>query len=268
MPPNPTFREAPPLTFEVACEVIPKEGAVGEDKGAVWKADDGRVVFMVCDGIGSAGPQAGIAANIAMEELGGRLYYNATSKDKFSQTINQGATTAINKIRSVASNIHNHKIGTTFCGGVIFPDGTTDTANVGDSNIYVFRPTENRFYALSVEDSAVGRLHRKSALTEDEAFEHPNRNVITSSLPNVNNEEGIHMLEFKVLPGDVLLAVTDGITDNIRPQEFRNLVARHHQLNSNDLARTLSRKAYDQSQDMRNPFGKPDDISVVVVKVH
>lgn len=210
-------------------------------------------LFAVADGMGGhlAGEVASATAlQILEQELGKRL-----QKGEFpAHAMVDAVQEANRKIFELASrNQQWSGMGTTITaclkqGKVIY------IAHVGDSRAYLLR--ESRILQLTEDHSLVRELVRNGGLTEEQAFHHPQRNVLTRALgtaPSLN----VDIYHHEVRPGDLLLLCTDGLTSYLRPDEIM------HSIHSSPDLYSAARGLVDKSLSA----GGKDNITVILVEI-
>lgn len=89
--------------------------------------------------------------------------------------------------------------------------------HVGDGRVYLFR--EGTVCQLSEDDRHVAQLVAQGQITAEQALTHPFRNVVTQVLGHVVGftPQGF---EVSLLPGDVLVACSDGVWKAVDPLEI------------------------------------------------
>lgn len=118
------------------------------------------------------------------------------------------------------------KMGTTFTGVFITPD-VWYAAHIGDSRIYLFRPSEKKLWH-TWDHSLVGELMRTHEITIEAGRFHPLSNRISKALiaqkdsPQVN--ASIVKLD-NLQKGDILLLCSDGVIESWGDHEFVQLMA-------------------------------------------
>jgi protein phosphatase len=143
-------------------------------------------------------------------------------------------------------------LGTTSTALIIRPEGAW-VGHVGDSRAYRIR--DGRAEQLTFDHSWVWEIARRQGVDPDDLGDFK-RNVIIRSLgpdPEVEVDiEGPH----PVLPGDMFLLCSDGLTGVVSPQEVGAVVTA---LPPDEAARFLVQLA--------NLRGGPDNITVLIVQV-
>ncbi len=107
-------------------------------------------------------------------------------------------------------------MGSTMAGIAI--DGhTISLANVGDSRLYLIR--DGRIEQLSVDHTLAEEQVERGLMTPQEAQDSELKHIL-SSVIGVEPEMRIHVDELAVLPGDMFLLCTDGLTGVLKDEEI------------------------------------------------
>lgn len=94
---------------------------------------------------------------------------------------------------------------------------------VGDSRAYLW---DGRLSLLTRDHSLVEALLAKGVITQDEAFTHPKRNIITQSIGvTADHEFKVDSISGVLRPGQRLLLCSDGLNDEIREREIAERLA-------------------------------------------
>jgi len=127
--------------------------------------------------------------------------------------------------------------------------------NVGDSRAYLLTPTGLR--RLSRDHSFVQDLLDSGAISADEAFDHPQKNVITRCLGGGDSsaEPDVHV--FTPGPGEAILLASDGLTDMLTETQLWRSIGEADTADLNELAGLLIAAA--------NEAGGKDNITVVLI---
>ena len=122
----------------------------------------------------------------------------------------------------------------------------------GDSRLYRYR--HNQFAQLSRDHSQVAEQIEQGYLTEEEAQNHPDSNVITRAI-GADRDIYIDINVFRVQLGDLFLLCSDGLYNMVSKHEIIEVIDNNPIDQAVDL---LLQKALDNGAD--------DNISVVLVK--
>jgi len=210
-------------------------------------------LFAVADGMGGhlAGEVASATALQMLEqELGRRLQKGEFPEHALVNAV-QGANRKIFELAS--SNQQWAGMGTTLTA-CLKREEVIYIAQVGDSRAYLLR--EGRIAQLTEDHSLVRELVKNGGLTEEQALQHPQRNVLTRALgtaPSLTVDLYLH----KVGPGDLLLLCTDGLTGYLRPEEIMFTARTSPDLNT--AAHSLVDKALGA--------GGKDNITVILLEI-
>jgi protein phosphatase len=145
-------------------------------------------------------------------------------------------------------------MGTT-CTAVALVGDLLYYGHVGDTRLYLIRNGAIR--RLTHDHSLVQRLVDSGAITEEEAAEHPDRNVLVSALGmrgavSVDVPDGGVPLE----PGDTLLVSTDGLHGLVSDAELLDAVTRCE-----------PRQACQELVQLARDRGGPDNITLQIVRL-
>ena len=197
-------------------------------------------LFVVADGLGGyAGGD--VASAMVCRELPG-VYYQMPAGDCAAANLRH-AVLQMNESLYAASNApgENHGMCTTIVAAVV-RDHAVSIVHVGDSKGYVIR---RGTIVYATTDHAV----------HVPTFDLGGRRFLTQSL-GAQEHVNPAAINLRVMPGDLVLLCTDGLTDALPLQEL----LRHSSLGApSETARSLVAAARER--------GGTDDISVIVVKV-
>ncbi len=206
-------------------------------------------LFIVADGMG--GHDGG--------EFASRHAVNAIvkgvkkSSKKDPEAVLQAAITAANKalLEHVRMYPKMKGMGTTIVAAT-YIKGSLKVANVGDSRLYL---VGSKIRQITEDHSFVQEMVRLGELTEEEARNHPNKNVITRAV-GPEKDVKVDFFDVEPLPGDKVLLCSDGLTNMVSDEQILQI------LNRTDLK--LEEKV-ELLADTANKNGGKDNITVVVV---
>jgi PPM family protein phosphatase len=222
---------------------------------------------VLADGIG--GHRAGeVAAELAVNHI---MQVIAKSDGHYiRQIIEDAVTEASNAIAAHSASNENLKGMGATCALTWVIGDRLFTAYVGDSRIYLMRG--GRIQQLTVDHTWVQEAIEKGILTPELAREHPNVHVIRRYLGSPDPPEPDFRLKFfdsegdrhaeenqgvQILPEDVILLCSDGLTDLVWNDEILETVRTRP--NIKEAARALI--------DLANSRGGHDNITVVLIAV-
>lgn len=216
-------------------------------------------LFIVADGMG--GHEFGeVASSVASKTLGDyviqKLYSplfnpNSTSppNESIQEIIEHGIKLAQNAVMQKAPGG-----GTTITAGLIFGDQIT-IGHVGDSRLYFIYP-DGRIESRTNDHSLVRRLVDLGQISESEAKNHPNKNVLYRALGQSEPFRPDLMNLTIPKPGYILIC-SDGLWGTISDEDLFELAT-----NSENPSISCSKMV-----DAANKAGGPDNISVILIKI-
>lgn len=110
--------------------------------------------------------------------------------------------------------------GTTLTMAVV-KGATAYIANVGDSRTYLYR--EASVKPITEDHSLVARLVAMGQITAEEAYEHPQRNLIYRFLGDKPQVE-VDLYQQELRPGDQLLLCSDGLWEMVRDPQLAKIL--------------------------------------------
>ena len=93
---------------------------------------------------------------------------------------------------------------------------------VGDSRAYLIR--DRRLELLTRDHSLVQELVEAGEISPDQAEGHPRANIITRAL-GTRDKVDVERRHLKVMPGDLLLLCSDGLSRSLASEDFRARVS-------------------------------------------
>ena len=210
--------------------------------------DEELALFAVADGMGGhAGGK--VASSMACSEVSSYLRDHDRSLESFVEAV-KSANSAIND-RS-RKNPALREMGTTFTG-VLFYEGRLFLAHVGDSRAYLYR--DGRLDQITTDHTWVNEQIRAGRMTREQAAASRLKHVITRSVGFSDNLT-VDTNVLPVLPGDVLLLCSDGLTNHLGPMDLKMYIeSRFYSLVPESLVQAA------------NARGGEDNITVVLVYV-
>lgn len=219
-----------------------------EDAFGYYTGEYGSLLI-VCDGMG--GHNAGeVAAQLAVESVKNYFDLHYIAGDE-NATLELSIDFAHKKILECSlQNPELDGMGTTLVL-LLIRDGQFWYANVGDSRIYLRRES---MYRLTKDHSEVQALVEMGVISQEDARNHPRRNIITQALGSSNctpEVSGPHML----YRDDVFMLCSDGLSNYFADEEFFDFLADEPQIACINLVEEAKRR------------GGDDNITVQVVHV-
>lgn len=224
------------------------------------------VLAIVSDGIG--GHRAGeVAAEIAVETISEVIA--ASDGQQPNQTLEEAISLASEKIFRQAEQQTDQKGMGATCACCWIIGDKLYTASVGDSRIYMLRNGD--IHQISTDHTWIQEALDHGALTPDQARGHPNAHVIRRYLGSRQPVEPDHRLRLnphetdsqalanqgsQLLPGDLLLLCSDGLSDLVDPEEILGVLNIH---SPDQAIRILINLA--------NQRGGHDNITIVSIQI-
>lgn len=144
----------------------------------------------------------------------------------------------------------------TLAAFVINPRGDCHWVHAGDSRIYHFHA--GQMVQRTIDHSYVQALVDRGEITDAQALDHPNANVLVGCLGSEADPPAALQTMSRVQTGDVLLACSDGLWHYFTPEEMGAVV---HALTPREATEFLIDKARVRAQ------GGGDNLSLVIVKI-
>lgn len=217
-------------------------------------------LLVIADGMG--GMNAGeLASAITIDTI--QKYFNSPERIKITtqQQVNDILVQCINDAQTnilaqAKENSETSGMGTTIVIAFI-KDNILHTAWVGDSRCYVFRNNKELYFA-SKDHSYVQELVDSGQLNMDQAFYHPDNNIITRSLgDNSNKIPKPDFCSFPLEMGDKVLLCSDGLNGMLKDDAIAKIL--HNNENISNAGNELI--------DNANEAGGHDNITIILAEV-
>lgn len=184
-------------------------------------------LLIVADGMG--GPDAGeVASEMAVDSVRASFSNEKVRQlddiDPFLQTLFKEANCAITK--SVEENTATIGMGTTIVVCWILGN-QAHIAWCGDSRCYVYNPNTG-LKPLTKDHSYVQTLVDEGQITEKEAFYHPESNIITRGLGDLDIPAVPDIMTYPVAPNDLFLLCSDGLCGLCRDRDIERVLNKHY----------------------------------------
>lgn len=216
--------------------------------------DENLNLYGVADGMG--GHEAGevasdMAVQVVIEHLGKQQPGALVDPSTALVAAIRAANGLIFEKAEQMTNLRG--MGTTIAIGLI-RDNRLSVGHVGDSRVYLLR--EGKLHQITQDHSLVNQLLINGGITEEEAFTHPQRNVLIRAL-GTSKEVEVDITEVQLQVGDRILFCTDGLSGCMRKEELQE------KLNSVSSVT----EAVDNLLSSALEAGGPDNITIVLVEV-
>ena len=147
-------------------------------------------------------------------------------------------------------------MGTTLSMGIIY-ENRLYIGHVGDSRIYLIR--DNELIQLTTDHSLVNELIVNKQITRQEAFNHPQKNIITQAL-GTSDELKVEIKEIGLFSGDILLFSTDGLHDMLCSDEINDIFAKYKDKDLEQVSSILGDEALKK--------GGKDNITFIIIRIN
>ncbi len=228
-----------------------------EDSFYIKAYDENHILAVVADGMGGhkGGKQASTIAVRIIAEYVEKLLPDilSYSERRLKQTLIKAVNSANEAICENAQSYEELSgMGTTAV--VCFVSGNKlYTLNIGDSRLYIINDTIKR---VTKDHSYVGELVELGVISEQQAKNHPHKNVITKALGTEDGTDADIYVE-KISKNDTVLLCSDGLTNMLSDAKIIECI----KLNDNIEIATKS------LIDNAKKLGGSDNITVVVIKI-
>lgn len=225
-----------------------------QDSFAYSVSDSKKLAFaVVCDGMGGAAA-GNIASRLALEEFTEHIRsadYKNPSNEQLCALLETAVESANSAVHEKAlSGREFHGMGTTLVA-VVSTNTKTAVINIGDSRAY--KINADGISKITRDHSLVEDMVRMGELTEEQAQEHPGKNLITRAVGTDSTVSGdVFFPDIK--PGEYILLCSDGLTNLVTEQEILYEVM--YGENSDCCSRLI---------DIANDRGGYDNITVVLL---
>jgi len=201
---------------------VGKKRTHNEDYFGFFERAPGEILAIVADGMG------GHASGEVASRMGVEMIHDIYSKERSDKSVLEALKSAfqITNFTILQKSLEQESLngmGTTATALVL----TNDQAfigHMGDSRAYLFR--NSTISQLTKDHSLVERMVDQGLLSREEAYSHPQKNVIYKTL-GVNMDAGLDLLgPIPVTIGDIFLLCSDGLTNLVTDEEMLNIVSK------------------------------------------
>lgn len=178
-----------------------------------------QALCVVCDGMGGA--KAGnIASKVAIEAFVGRVQGLMRPKrnvEQLKEIMKDAIRYANEQVHSLAlTDVKYRGMGTTLVAVLISGDSAV-IGNIGDSRAYFV--DHDGIRRITRDHSLVEDMVLLGELTEEQAKDHPNKNLITRAVGTDDNV-AVDLYELVITPKSHLLLCSDGLSNLVSDQEI------------------------------------------------
>lgn len=219
-----------------------------EDSVGYYEEEDFGI-FVIADGMG--GHNAGeVASKIAIDTI--IEYVINHKKDRSEEEIlNEAILSANRKIyRESLLNESCNGMGTTLVGAFVRGNNLT-MVNIGDSRGYILK--DRQLVKVTKDHSLVQELLDNGTITNEEAKNHPNKNVITRAL-GTNPVVTADYYSLDIRGVSKILLCSDGLTNEVSEEDIFRVLQGY---NGNQCMELIN---------MSKKNGGRDNISIIIFK--
>lgn len=212
------------------------------------------ILGVVADGMGgrSGGRKASDQVMLTSRQLFERFEPGKEDCTDMLRSIVQDAHMVI-RLTAISSEQEPHSTVAAF---VMLPDGGCHLMHSGDSRLYHFRGEQ--LIHRSLDHSYVQALVDRGEITEEEASNHPQSNILLGCLGSATEPPIAHHHIKKLLSGDTLMACSDGVWHYFSKQELATVL---NGLSPREASGFLIEKARQRAT------GCGDNLSLAILKL-
>jgi PPM family protein phosphatase len=208
-------------------------------------------LLIIADGMG--GHTGGALASKIVVDTFEKSYLKNYSKLSPVEILEESVRDAHQAIRMAGQkDQHLSTMGSTVVAAIL-SDSQLHLINVGDSRLYLFR--ERKIQQISFDQSIVAEKVRRGEITEEEAYNHPQKNQLTMSINAHRDTVTPYCAEQSLETNDVILLCSDGLWGSVPTNLIRAVAC---QLKPKIAVKKLIGLA--------NESGGPDNISVIIAR--
>jgi PPM family protein phosphatase len=178
-------------------------------------------VLAVADGVG--GCAAGEIASGIFVDTAREVFERGCYADTETSALVQEVFRVANERILVDTEEHpeNHGMGCT-AELIAFNGERYIVGHVGDSRTYLFRDGELR--RITRDHSLVQDQLEQGLITQEDARRHRLRNVVLRAV-GIESSVALDLIKGRMLPGDIFLLCSDGLTDMVQEDSIRDTLA-------------------------------------------
>lgn len=230
-----------------------KVRAANEDYFGSYSGIYGNLII-VCDGMG--GYKGGATASkLAVENIAAHFAeLQFTENTDLSDELNFSLERAHYKIREKATEDPELKEMGSTAAVLLINDQKFYTAHAGDSRIYLIR--KGKIYQITKDHSLVQKMVDSGMITDQEAKNHPRRNVILNALGAEKEFFSDVSAPEQLFEDDIFVLCSDGLNGHVEDDEILKITTEKE-----------PRAAALHLVKLANDRGGKDNITVQIVKI-
>ena len=212
----------------------------------------GPELFALADGMGgyAAGETASREALQVLQQEAEK--FKELTGTELCTAMRETVQQANKHIRQMAqSEVQYHDMGTTLVAVYLAADGKAYAVNVGDSRLYTWRA--GVLQQITRDHSYVAELLANGEITAQEAFKHPQKNIILRAV-GAEDELEADCFTMELTADTKLLLCSDGLSDMVDDRQISDILQAHE---TAEAAEALLEAALDN--------GGRDNISLILI---
>lgn len=212
----------------------------------------GPELFALADGMGgyAAGETASREALQVLQQEAEK--FKALTGAELCAAMQAAVRQANTHIRRMAQNEEQyHDMGTTLVAVYLAADGRAYAVNVGDSRLYTWK--DGTLQQITRDHSYVAELLANGEITAEEAFKHPQKNIILRAVGAEDDLE-VDCFILELTAATKLLLCSDGLSDMVEDSQITEIMQAHQ---TADAAEALLEAALDN--------GGRDNVSLILI---
>lgn len=212
----------------------------------------GPELFALADGMGgyAAGETASREALQVLQQEAEK--FKALTGAELCAAMPAAVRQANTHIRRMAQNEEQyHDMGTTLVAVYLAADGRAYAVNVGDSRLYTWQ--DGTLQQITRDHSYVAELLANGEITAEEAFKHPQKNIILRAVGAEDDLE-VDCFILELTAATKLLLCSDGLSDMVEDSQITEIMQAHQ---TADAAEALLEAALDN--------GGRDNVSLILI---
>lgn len=194
-----------------------------EDSSAYFETPLGHLAVL-CDGMG--GHASGQRASRTAVEVIGEVVGAAPEGAAPARVLRDALEQAARAVFALGANVPADVRPGSTCVALLLHQGGAEVAHVGDSRLYLLH--EGQVVRVTKDHSMVQEMVDAGVLPADQAVHHPEANKITRALGmDARVDAEVRPTPLPIVPGDVLILTSDGLTDLLLDEEIGRIALTH-----------------------------------------
>lgn len=193
-----------------------------EDSVTIVKNQSGEHLMIVADGMG--GHRAGeVASSMVVTHMGSRFSELSTVGTKLdavnwlNENVNEINT---NILKYAEEHTDSTGLGTTVVMALL-TDEFLIFANIGDSSGFVLK--DKKLHKITKDHTLVNLLVESGELSEEEAANHPKKNVLMKAL-GAGEKQDLDIFDVASLNFDAIMLCSDGLTNMLTKEQIEKVL--------------------------------------------